>query len=87
MGINDRISTRIDAHLKEEAVKVFQKLGITEGEAIRLFYAQVYLHQGIPFKLTIPNRNTIAAMKEGEDQVESLPTYKLFSDIRKELGV
>ncbi len=87
MGMDDRISTRIDADLKKAAVMVFQQLGITEGEAIRMFYAQVNLQQGLPFELSIPNRETIEAMNEGEIHAEALPTYERFSDIRKELGV
>lgn len=79
MKQNDRINTRIDSDLKNAAIKVFDKIGITEGEAIRMFYAQVYLQQGIPFSVSIPNQETIAAMKEGEN----LPAFHHFSDIKK----
>jgi len=87
MNMNERISTRIDGDLKEAALKVFQQLGITEGEAIRMFYAQVNLQQGLPFELSIPNSETIKAMKEGEKYSENLQTYKSFSDIRKGLEI
>lgn len=87
MSMNERISTRIDANLKEAALKVFHQLGITEGEAIRMFYAQVNLHQGLPFEVSIPNSETIEAMKEGEDNSENLQTYKCFSDIRNDLEI
>ena len=59
--MSDRITTRIDTRLKKKAVKVFDRLGLSEAEAIRLFYAQVELHQGIPFPIHIPNAETIAA--------------------------
>lgn len=39
--MSDRINTRIDTSLKKKAVKIFERLGMTEAEAIRLFYAQV----------------------------------------------
>ncbi len=87
MSMNERISTRIDGDLKEAAVKVFQQLGITEGDAIRMFYAQVNLHQGLPFELSISNSETIKAMNEGGSNSENLQTYKNFSDIRKELEI
>ncbi len=87
MSMDERISTRIDSGLKEAAMKVFQQLGITEGEAIRMFYAQVSLHQGLPFEARIPNNKTIEAMKESESNSENLKTYKRFSDVRKELGI
>ncbi len=87
MSMNERVSTRIDGDLKEAALKVFQQLGITEGEAIRMFYAQVNLQQGLPFELSIPNSKTIKAMQEGESNSENLQTYKSFSDVRKELEI
>ncbi|MDP8243698.1 MAG: type II toxin-antitoxin system RelB/DinJ family antitoxin [Candidatus Hinthialibacter antarcticus] len=87
MSLNERISTRIDGDLKEAAIKVFQQLGITEGEAIRMFYAQVNLRQGLPFELRVPNRETIEAMEEGERNLENLQTNTSFSEIRKELKV
>lgn len=87
MSMDDRISTRIDGDLKEAALKVFQQLGITEGEAIRMFYAQVNLHQGLPFELSIPNSETFKAMKESENNSDSLKTFKRFSEIRKELEI
>ena len=86
MGLDERISTHIDSDLKDSAVKVFQQLGITEGEAIRMFYAQVNLHQGLPFNVNVPNQETIEAMKEGGNP-DNLPTFKRFSCIRKELEV
>ncbi len=67
-------------------MQIFHQLGISEGEAIRMFYSQVQLNQGLPFSINIPNQETREAMKEGED-AESLPSYKQFSDIRNEMGM
>ncbi len=86
MSMSDRINTRIDTGLKKKAVKVFDRLGITEAEAIRLFYAQVELHQGIPFPLKVPNAETIAAFKESHDSKKSTH-YKNFQQLRDDLGV
>lgn len=46
----------IDMSLKIAAEKVFESLGLTPSEAIRLFYKQVELHQGLPFEVKIPER-------------------------------
>ena len=62
--MSDRINARIDIGLKKRAVKIFDRLGISEAEAIRLFYAQVELHQGSPFPRTIPNATTPAAFDD-----------------------
>ena len=83
--MSNRITTRIDGRLKKNAVKVFDRLGLTEAEAIRLFYAQVELYQGIPFPLHIPNAETRAALEESRD-IEKLPTFKSFRAIREHTG-
>lgn len=84
--MSNRITTRIDGRLKKNAVKVFDRLGLTEAEAIRLFYAQVELYQGIPFPLHIPNAETIEALKESQN-LKKGSTYKNFRQVRDELGV
>lgn len=86
MGFLDQITTQIDSELKQDAVKVFHQLSITEEEAIRLFYSQVIIHQNLPFHVNIPNEEILAAMKKGE-KPENLPSYDCFSDLRKELGI
>jgi DNA-damage-inducible protein J len=65
--MDSRINTRIDPQLKTNASIVFHRLGISESEAIRMFYAQVHLHQGLPFDVRIPNAETIAALEEAKN--------------------
>ena len=51
----------MEASLKAAAEKVFERLGLTPSEAIRLFYKQVELHQGLPFELKIPETSPVSA--------------------------
>jgi len=60
----DRIQARIEPELKRSAEAIFNKIGITSGEAIRMFYSQVKLRGGIPFDVRIPNTHTTSAMDE-----------------------
>ena len=83
---NDRIQARIEPELKQAAETIFSQLGITSGEAIRMFYAQVKMRGGIPFEVTIPNQDTLDAMKESSEP-NRLEEYDSFGDLRKELGV
>jgi DNA-damage-inducible protein J len=85
VATSGRINTRIDAGLKKKAVKVFERLGLTEAEAIRLFYAQVDLCQGIPFPLMIPNVHTRDAFEEAKHP-EQLPSFKNFRVLRSRMG-
>jgi len=56
------IRARTEPALKEEAGHVFSELGLSQTEAINLFYRQVVLHHGLPFEVKIPNATTVAAI-------------------------
>jgi len=47
------INVRIDAALKAEAEEVLRQIGLTPSEAIRMFYRQVIMRQGLPFDACI----------------------------------
>lgn len=78
------IHARIDPKLKRSAERVFSKIGISTTEAIRLFLTQVDLHKGLPFPVTIPNAETVAAMKEANDPV-TLRHYASFREFREKI--
>jgi len=62
------IHARIDPRLKKSAERVFREIGISTTEAIRLFLKQVELHRGLPFPVSIPNEETVAAMMEANSR-------------------
>lgn len=68
MSMKETTSVKLDKDAKEEAKKVFKKLGITMGDAFNMFLHQVSLHKGMPFELKIPNdelANTIKEARKG----------------------
>lgn len=48
------IRTRIDPEVKEASEHILHQLGLSTTEAIRLFLAQVTLHNGLPFDVSLP---------------------------------
>ena len=52
--------------LKMQAEAILHKVGLSTAEAIRLFYSQVCLQNGLPFEVKIPNKETRDAMAELE---------------------
>jgi DNA-damage-inducible protein J len=48
------IRARISRLLKDDTDAVFQELGLSSSEAIRLFLNQVRLHRGLPFAVNLP---------------------------------
>ena len=78
------IHARIDPRLKKSAERIFTKIGISTTEAIRLFLKEVELHNGLPFPVSIPNKETVAAMMETEDAT-TLKRYRSFRELREQV--
>ncbi len=51
------VRARVDPKLKTDAEAVFQELGLSTTEAIRLFLSQVRLRRGLPFSVSLPTDN------------------------------
>ena len=52
------VRARVDDRLKRESEKIFDALGLTTTEAIRIFLHQVRLHKGLPFDLRLKEDNS-----------------------------
>lgn len=64
------VRSRIDPYVKAKAVRVFERMGLTLSEAIRVFLYQSVANKCIPFSINMPNtttRGTLEAIKRGED--------------------
>lgn len=57
------IRSRIDPAVKEKAVALFEDMGLTLSEAIRLFLYQSVAERRIPFAVGIPNAKTKAVIE------------------------
>ena len=56
--MNDAVvRARVASDLKRDAEEVFEELGLTTTEAIRMFLAQVRLRRGMPFSVTLHTDN------------------------------
>jgi DNA-damage-inducible protein J len=78
------VHARIDPQLKKSAERIFTRIGISTTEAIRLFLRQVELHKGLPFAVSIPNEETVAAMREANDPA-ALRRYRSFRELRQRI--
>jgi DNA-damage-inducible protein J len=78
------VHARIDPQLKKSAERIFTRIGISTTEAIRLFLRQVELHKGLPFAVSIPNEETVAAMREANEPA-ALRHYRSFRELRQRI--
>lgn len=75
------VKARIDRTTKVQAERVLNKLGISASDAIRMFYRQVALHNGMPFSLHIPNATTRASLQSKKISKEFSSAEDMFKDI------
>ncbi len=80
------IHTRIDADLKVGAENVLKQLGLSSSEAVRMFYRQIELNQGIPFDVKIPNKLTAETLEKSE-RGEDVHQAKDADDLFDQLGI
>jgi DNA-damage-inducible protein J len=82
-----QINIHLESRLRDEAEKVLGKLGVSLGEAVKIFLSQVVLQKGFPFEVKIPNQETINAFKQTKRDKDKLKTYdspkELFEEMDK----
>ena len=95
------VAARVEPEIKEQAEAIMSKLGISVSTAINMFYRQVILQNGMPFRVYIPSHLPAArdAMTEEEFDLrmakglaqaktdKSRPVDEVFEDLLAEIGV
>jgi DNA-damage-inducible protein J len=82
----DIVRARINPKLKSRTEKIFTDLGLSTGEAIRIFFKQVELHQGLPFDVKIPNERTRKAIQDAR-KGNRLKTFRSINELQKDLDM
>lgn len=68
-GADAVVRARIDHATKREATQLFQQMGITVSDAIRMMLVQAVAERALPFEVKIPNRETVAALEDSRNGV------------------
>jgi DNA-damage-inducible protein J len=58
------VRARIDRKTKDDAAAVLASIGLTVSDAFRLMMVRIAKERALPFEPLVPNKETIAAMKE-----------------------
>ena len=77
-----RISSRINAQLKQQGDSILAEIGVKPSQAITMFYKQIVRQRGLPFETRIPNDQTIEAMQELKNP-ETRKNLKRFSSVEE----
>jgi len=80
------IRARVSAALKNQAESIFTKIGVNSSDAIRMFYSQVVLQNGMPFEVRIPNALTRKTLDDSAAG-KNLTRYADTADMFRKLGI
>lgn len=73
----------IDRTTKRQAEHILKELGLSVSTAFNLFYKQIIVHNGLPFRVEIPNKETLKAIeraRKGKGKIYANPE-DLFKDL------
>jgi DNA-damage-inducible protein J len=76
---------RVEPDVKEEAERILGDCGLSASQAIGLFYRQVILERGLPFRIKSFNEETRRVLRDSERgvEVEQFDSAEaLFEDLR-----
>lgn len=79
---DNTVRVRVNTRLKDEAECVLRRLGFSISEAVKIYLAQIVLHEGIPFEVRIPNETTLkifAATDRGKNLIKAKNVREIFA--------
>jgi len=79
-------SIRVEKEFYEEAKKVFNKLGLTFGDAVNVFLAKVAMEKGIPFELKLPSKE-LEKRIDNLEKNKNIQTYSDSKELFDDLGI
>jgi len=86
MSKTSMVQARMEPKLKEKAESIFRDLGLNSAQAITIFYKQVELSGGLPFKVVVPNERTRKTFQQ-TDEGKELTVCEDAQDMFKKLGL
>gem|GEM_PF-4322907 len=86
MAHDSVVRARIDERTKRQAAKVFAECGMTISDAIRIMLLRTAKEKEIPFSVHVPNKKTVAAMRELEKKGARARRFKDFEALLKDLN-
>lgn len=92
------VVARVEPDIKQKAEGILAKLGISESTGINMFYREIILYNGLPFRPSIPSTpKSLDEMTKAEfdakmtraleqsDRGEGTPSDEFFDRLRQEI--
>lgn len=65
------VQIRVDEQLRNDAVEIYEKLGIDLPTAVRMFLKRSVLDNGIPFSMTLPKQGAASQALQALDMIQN----------------
>ncbi len=96
---SSNVAARVEPEIKEQAEAILAKLGISASSGINMFYRQIIMWNGLPFRPSIPSKRPVsleemtreefdAKMERSLAQAkagEGVPAEEFFSDLEQDV--
>ena len=79
------VTLRIDKELKEQAEELFDDIGLSLNAACRMFLKRAVQEQRIPFELSRPDRKTLKAIADAEQDKNVSSGYDSVEELMEAL--
>ncbi len=96
---SSNVTARVEPEIKEKAESILSRLGISASSGINMFYRQIILWNGLPFRPSIPDRAPKSFNEMTKEEVdaklsralvqaesgEGIPAEEFFSSLKEEI--
>ena len=65
------VTARFEPDIKERAEEILSKMGISASTAINMFYHQIVLWNGMPFRPTVPRKCPLARDEMSQEEFDA----------------
>ena len=81
------IRVRLDRELKTEASEILSAMGLSISDLVRMTLTKLVNERDIPFSTYVPNKETLKAMKEKPENMQSYSSFsELLNEVDKEIA-
>ncbi len=81
------IRVKIESDTKAKAQRILKKVGMTESEAVRIFFRNLVSRKEFPLELKVPNEETVNAIYDARSKRNLSKAYtnvdEMFEDLSK----
>ncbi len=78
MTARRQTSIKVDPVAWDEAKEIFKEYNLIVSDAINIFLNKVKITRGLPFDISVPNKETLKAMQEARDGIGETIDFEEF---------